>query len=487
MILALQQTELYEVLNHPDNLVYVHLKDAKLERDIWEIRQDLPSLAEDAQIKGRRTISFEAISLPWLKELIKLAVLVAVGNRRWSLSRLLSTLYATASFSKWLLEQGYVTPSLLIPQIVQQWTQDKPTGQVAGLLGLLYVLRQLGCIQFQVSCLKQNETKRPKIITEEVKYKLDIALEQLDKPIYLAFKLHAALGTRSSEIPRIPIDCLRWREGVPRIRLCTGKQDNSKQEQDLPEELVFLVQQQQVFVCQEFGDSFPWLFPHWVWSEKGFQRQAWPPSFEYRKEQLKQLGKKFNILLRWLIKKNDIRTNDGSLAYVTTHMYRRTYGTIADRMGKRPDQIQHALRHANPDMQDSYVYVLPQEQEKHIERVLVDKDGRHTVYPTDQDSEFLRKEWGARQVELGLCTRPNIIKECEFEYVCLGCEHIRFAHEHLSRLLKVRETNQMLLERCLEAGQSDSRRAHSARQFISILDTIIAGLQTEGNQKLANE
>jgi integrase len=481
MILALQQTELYKVLNYPDNPVYVYMNDAKLERDIWDIRQDLPPLAEDAQIQARRTISFEAISLPWLKELTKLAVLVAVGNRRWKLSRLICIVGATANFSKWLVEHGYITPSLLTLEIVQQWAQDKFTGQLVGLSGLLYVLRQLGCIQFQVTYLRSNQTKHPRIIPEEVKYKLDIALEQLDKPIYLVFKLHAALGTRSSEIPKIPIDCLRWREGIPRIRLCTGKQDNSKQEQDLPEELVALVKQQQVFVRQEFGESFPWLFPNWVWVEKGFQRKAWPPTFQYCREQLKKLGGKLNKLLTRLIEKNDIRTNDGSLAHVTTHMYRRTYATIADRMGKRPDQIQHGLRHANPDMQDSYVYVLPQEQEKHIERVLVDKEGRHTVYPTDQDSEFLRKEWGARQVELGLCTRPNIIKECEFEYVCLGCEHIRFAHEHLSQLLQIRETNQMLLERCLEAGQSDSRRAHSARQFISILNTIIAGLQTEGN------
>jgi integrase len=476
MILALQQTELYKVLNYPDNPAYVFINDAKLERDIWDIRHDLPSLAEDAQLEGRRTISFEAISLPWLKELTKLAVLVAVGNRRWRLARLLNLLYSTANFSKWLVEQGYVTPSALALPIVQQWAQDKSQGEVSTLSGLLYVLRQLGCIQFQMSSLRYNPTKHPRIIPEEVKYKLDLALEQLDTPVYLAFKLHEALGTRSIEIPKIPLNCLRWREEVPRIRLCTAKQDNSKQEQDLPEELVALVQQQQAFVRQKFGESFPWLFPNWVWKQS-----SWPPIFQYREEQLIQAGVKLNRLLKRLIEENDIRTHDGSLAHVTTHMYRRTYATIADRMGKRPDQIQHGLRHANPDMQDSYVYVVPQEQEKRIERVVVDKEGQRTVYPSDRDSEFLRKEWRVRQVELGVCTRPNIKKNCEFEYVCLGCEHIRFSHEHLSQLLQVRETNRMLLDRCLEAGQSDSRRAHSARQFIFTLNTIIDGLQAEGN------
>ncbi len=120
-------------------------------------------------------------------------------------------------------------------------------------------------------------------------------------------------------------------------------------------------------------------------------------------------------ILRRLIEQNDIRTSDGKLAHVTTHMFRRTYATVADRMGKLPDQIQHSLRHANPDMQDFYVNVTPQEQHKRTHRILVDLGGSCSVYRTDQDSEFLRREWAARQVELGVCTRPSIIKECEFE------------------------------------------------------------------------
>lgn len=162
---------------------------------------------------------------------------------------------------------------------------------------------------------------------------------------------------------------------------------------------------------------------------------------------------------------------------MSTHQFRRTYATVADRLGKRSEQVQKGLRHANPDMQDAYVYVSPQEQEKRLKRVLVDRQGKRTVYPTDREREFLRREWAARQVELGVCTRPSLIKDCEFESICLGCKYVRFAPEHLPQLLQVLQTNQKLLERCLKAGQSNSRRANSARQLIDLLKPIIASLQ----------
>lgn len=483
----LQQIGVYEQLSHPNHPASVYIDDVRLQKDIWNIKQDLPLLAEDAQIIGRKSINFQLISLPWLRDLTKLAILIAVANRRWCLHRVQCVLSSTSNFNTWLLEQGYVTSSMLAAQVVQQWAQNRTYSQATGLQGLLRLLKELGCIQFHMESLpRDNQLKRPKTIPEEVKYNIDLAIEQLDRPIYLAFKLHATLGTRSSEIAKIPLDCLKLREGVSRIRLCTGKQDDIKQEQDLPTELMPLVQQQQAFVREKFGEKFPWLFPKWIAIRSGFSAQGWPPVFEYYPEQIKQVTKKLNLLLRRLIEENNIFTNDGSLAYVTTHMFRRTYATVADRMGKRPDVIQHGLRHTNLDMQDSYIYVAPQQQEKRIHRVLVDKDGKRTVYRTDQDSEFLRREWTARQVELGICTRPSIVKNCEFEYVCLGCEYVRFAQEHLDYLMELRETNHNLLELGLKAGQSDSRRANSARQFISVLNPIIANLQKATDQEVSS-
>ncbi|MBD2436591.1 site-specific integrase [Nostoc sp. FACHB-110] len=478
MSLALQQTELFEIVSHPEHQAFAYIADVRLQRDIWNIWQDLPPLRGNAHRQARKSISFEGIALDWLKELVKLTVLIAVGNRKWLLGYVVSIINATKKFSGWLVKQGYVTPSALSPQVVQQWVNANPS-QKSPISGLFYTLKQLGFIQFKIETKSQrdNQVKLPKIIPEEVKYKIDIAFGQLDKPINLVFKLHETLGTRTSEIAKIPLDCLRCRKEVARIRLCTGKQDDIEQEQDIPEELILLVQEQQAFVRQQFGNEFPWLFPNWIVLQEGFPAKVWPPTFRYKQEQIKSIGRKMNLLLKRLIEENNIRTNDGRLAYVTTHMFRRTYATLADRMGKRPDLIQQGLRHTNPDMQDFYVQVSPQQQEKRINRVLVNKDAQIITIRTDQDSEFLRREWLARQVELGVCTRPLIMKDCEFEYVCLGCEHIRFAQEHLLRLLEIREENQKLLEHCLENGQSDSRRANSAHQLISILNPIIAKLQ----------
>ncbi|PHJ62444.1 hypothetical protein VF14_17985 [Nostoc linckia z18] len=480
MTLALQEAQLFEILSDPGNIASTYITDVKLQRDIWNIEQDLPLLREQAHIIGRQTINFQGITLDWLKDLLKLATLIAVGNRRWSLSRLKTIINSVNRFSVWLVNQGYVTVSVLNYQVVQEWAESVNPVIKGGLLGFLSVLKELDCIQFKIqwSSRSNKQAKSPNIIPEEVKYKIDLALEQLEKPIYLIFKLHEALGTRSIELSKIPLDCLRRRKEIDRIRLCTGKQNDIEQEQDIPEELIPLVHQQQAFVREHFGDTFPWLFPNWKSRRPQFSNQGWPLIFEYHQEQIKQVGKKLNRILKSLIEENDIRTNDGKLPYVTTHMFRRTYATVADRMGKRPDLIQHGLRHTNPDMQDSYVYVSPQQQEKRIERVLVNRDGeRTTIYFTDQDSEFIREEWAARQVELGLCARPDIIKECQSEYVCLSCEHIRFTQEHLLKLIEIKQTNEQLLDKCLENNQSDSRRANSARHFISILNPIIVSLQ----------
>lgn len=399
MTLTLKQTELYKQLKHLDNPASLYVEDERLLRDVWNVEQDLPSLAMESRTKSRKTIRFEG-SLPWLKDLTKLAALVAVGSRRWGIARLQEVLYATRSLDAWLFKHQYLTPSVLTVAVVQQWAQVTTAKHRNSLNGLLRVLRLLDCIQIQVKLPRRNKSKPPKTIPEEVKYKLDLAFEQLDAPIYLVFKILEAAGGRSCEIPHVPLDCLRIREGVFRIRLCTGKLGNIQKELDLPEELVTLLQKQQIFTRQRFGEDFQWLFPNWTGRQLGFSSNIWPPRVEYQEKQLEGVNAKLNKLLKRIIKNNDIRTKDGKLVHVTTHMFRRTYGTMADRMGKRPDQIQHALRHVNPDMQDYYVHVLPQEQAKRIERVLVDRSGKRTLYQTDRDSEFLRKEWRARQVEL---------------------------------------------------------------------------------------
>lgn len=487
MTLALKRTELYGQLKNPNNIAFEYLSDERLQRDVWVIQQDLPPLAEEAHILGRKTIRFDSISLPWLKELTKLAILVAVGNRRWGVNRLIGILSQTKDFDSWFGRQGYVTPSALTLQVVQQWSQNKGVSQKGSFSGLLRMLQEFGCIHFELYWRQLEYPKHPKTIPEEVKEKLDLALKDLEKPVYLAFKLHAALGTRSIEIAKLPLDCLRLRKGVYQVRISSGKQDDSEKEQDLPQELVSLIQEQQAFVREKFGEDFSWLFPNWQQLSKGYQNKLWPPKFNYCKEQLKQTSEKLNKLLKRLIKEHGISTYDGELVHITSHMFRRTWATVADRMSKRPDQIAHSLRHLNSDMQDSYVNILPQEQEKRIQRVLVDKDGRRTIYRTDRDVNFLRKEWLARQVETGICTRPSIQVECEFEYVCLGCDKCRYAQEHLPRLLEVRQENQGLVERCIKLGQSNSRRAHSARQLISILDPIIAELLKVQKEPTFNE
>ena len=194
MTLALQEAQLFEILSDPRNIASTYITDVKLQRDIWNIEQDLPLLKEEAHIRGHKNINFQRITLEWLKDLLKLAALIAVGNRRWGLNRLSTIIHGVNKFSVWLVNQGYVTVSALNYQVVQKWAETVSGVEKGAVLGLLSVLKELGCIQFQTqiqwSSQSNKQTKSPNIIIEEVKHKIDLALEELDKPIYLIFKLH---------------------------------------------------------------------------------------------------------------------------------------------------------------------------------------------------------------------------------------------------------------------------------------------------------
>jgi integrase len=481
MNLALKNTAFLAKLNHQNSPAYIYLKDERLKKDFWIIRETLPHLAEEAHRKARKTLNFQRISLPWLKELTKLTVLIATGNRHWKLTSVIKVLTAINQLNKWLIEQDYITPSTFTQSTLQKWLKAyNKTSQRHGLFLWLNVLYKIDCISFTINYQNPSQDSPPKIIPESIKYQLDCQLKTLEPTVYLALKLLETLGLRSYELTDIPLNCLRQREGVYQIRIASGKQNQSEKERDIPLELVPLVKQQQEKVKREFGDTFSLLIPNWRLNRgygiHGYQK------FDFFPEPLQKVNEKINRLLKRIIKDNQICNAQGQLAHVTTHDFRRTYATIADRIGKSPDQIQHSLRHLNLDMQDSYIYVTPQEQEKRINRTLVNKNGEITTYQTDQDAEIMRREWKIRQVETGICTRPNIMEECESEYVCLGCEYVRFSEEHLPKILSFKQHNLELLNNCIEKGQADSRRANSVRQLLNILDKIITQLTTNYTQ-----
>ena len=487
MSLALVNMPFYQTINHPNNPAYPYLKDKRIEQDIWVIRETLPHLAEEAHKRCRQKLYWKSISLRWLKELTKLTVLIATGNRRWGLATVDNVFLSVKRFNKWLIEQEYVTESCLSQQVIAQWAKVTEEIFISGLRTWTKILYQIQCISFEVDRLKgvnnfQNyRPKSARIIPEQVKYELDFHLNTLEPTIYLAIKLLESLGLRSIELSNIPLNCLRKRGDVTQVRIATGKQDGKEKERDIPDELVLLIQQQQQKVKSLFGQDFFWLIPNW--EVNGGHSLNGYTVYDFFPEQLKNCSSKINRIIKNIIRENNICHPNGQLAHITTHDFRRSYATVADRMGKRPDQIQHGLRHLNLDMQDSYVNVSPQEQEKRIKRTLVNKDGEIKTYKTDKDAETLRVEWKLRQVENGICTRPNIMNECEYEYVCLGCDYVRFSQEHLPKLLEVRKNNLEFLNKCIEQGLTDSRRANSIRQLLDILDKIIYSLLSNLKQE----
>ena len=354
MSLALKNTNFYEKLNHQNNPAYIYLEDERLKKEVWVISETLPHLTEEAHRRSRTTLNFQKISLRWLKELVKLTVLIATGNRHWKLVSVIMILTAIGSFNEWLIEQGYITGSALTQATLQKWLQVcNKSNQRQGLYLWINFLYKIDCVSFRLDNNEVNQNvskKKDSIIPEQIKYELDCQIKELEPTVYLTLKLLEALGLRSYELTNIPLNCLRKREGVYQIRIASAKQNEREKERDIPPELVPLVQQQQEKVKSEFGDSFSLLFPNWRLSPHC--RISGSHKFEYFPEPLKKINDKLNRLLKRIIAKNNICYESGQLAHVTTHDFRRTYATIADRMGKSPDKIQYGLRHLNLDMQE---------------------------------------------------------------------------------------------------------------------------------------
>jgi integrase len=367
----------------------------------------------------------------------------------------------------------------LSPEIIQEWKiTNSESVDISRMKWFLNTLYKLGVIYFKSnwSNVRSNRIKAvSKVIQEQIKYKLDYYLEELESPIFLIFKLIEAFGLRSCEIAKIPLNCLTSEGEMNGIFIRRGKQKDRKEKKALLKNLVPLIQKQQSFIRQNFGNDFPWLFSNFTLKCSGFPAKVgFPPQFVYHPELIIEINRKLNKLLKLIIEHYNIRTNDGALAKVTTHSFRHTWATVAKRMGKRVDQIQDALGHLNFDMQDTYVNETPQEREKKI--VLVNKDGKEIVYKTDRDRDVIRREWKIREIELGLCGRPNIHKSCENDYICFDCPFAYYTQEHLPQLESYLKHNQNILKKAEKDKQTNSIRANAARQIIVQVTRIIQKL-----------
>lgn len=425
-----QNTEDRQLLNNP-----------LLQKDIWRTIEDL-GLKVNEHCKVL-TINFQGIEQDWLKLLVKLFVLIR-SQRKLSPITLNSHVCNLKSFSQFLQRKSVSSPDQINNQLFEEfdyhlWSLKLNGSTIAhchvALVCFFDLCRQEGWLEVNTYWFKgkrQNPKPKDKIdyIPEEVWQQLDEHLHHLPEPIQRMVVVIRGTGLRIGELLNLPLDCLRRRGKQWRLRFITEKY---QVEDELPicAELVPVIQEQQEYIRQHFGNSYDKLFC----SNVG--------GIHYKPTPRVMRGAAFGEWLNKLAQNYNISTKDGQIWRFKSHQFRKTFATALANAGVRDLIIQKYLRHRSPDMQDYYKHLLKQVlgdeyRELMKETKYVDSTGKivATHKPKNPITELLRRKMYQITTQYGECHRPILKSPCQTVNACWRCEHWRTSTDDLNVLKK---------------------------------------------------
>lgn len=414
-----QNQETRQLLNNP-----------LLQKDSWQTVEDL-GLKINLHNKVL-SISFQSIEPDWLKLVVKLYILIR-SQRKISSNYLRNDVYHLTRFSLFIQQKAILTPEEINNQTFEEFEYYLRSLKLSHRTIALYftalnnffnLCRQEGWLEvntywFKGRC-KMPTPKNDEIeyIPEEVWQQLDQNLYHLPEPIQRMVLIIRGTGLRIGELLNLPLDCLRQRNEQWRLRLLTEKYQI---EDELPicPELVVVIQEQQEYIGQQFGDKYDKLF-----GSNDSDNHHYNPI-----PRVMNLYT-FNNWLNRLAKKQNICTSDGKIWYFQSHQFRRTLATIMTNAGVRDLIIQKYLRHRSPDIQNHYKHLLKQVLGNEYRELMkgtnyIDSTGKLVAAhkPKDLVTELLRRKMYQITTQYGECHRPVLKSPCQTVNACWQCEH----------------------------------------------------------------
>jgi len=430
--LAAQNVEAKKLLSNP-----------LLQKDVWRTIEDLGLTINQHQ--KVLTITFEHIEQDWLKLLSKLYVLIR-SRRKPSAMYLRNDVGSLNRFSQFISSKSFFTIEKIDNQLFEEYDyylrslKNKRTKKSLSqrsislhymtLINFFNLCRQEGWLDVNTYWFKgrykNSEAKNDDVeyIPEEVWQQLDEHLHNLPEPLQRMVLVIRGTGLRIGELLNLPLDCLRKRGKQWRLRFLTEKY---LVEDELPicEELVAVIQEQQDYIKQHFGNSYDILF-----NSNDGGNHGYIPAPRIMKLDT------FNRWLNKLAVEHDIYDKEGEIWEFRSHQFRKTVGTVMANAGVRDLIIQKYLRHRSPDMQNYYKHLLKEVvgdeyQELMKETKYVDSTGKivATHKPNNPITELMRRRMYQITTQYGECHRPVLKSPCQTVNACLRCEHWRTSTE----------------------------------------------------------
>ena len=436
------------------------LNNPLLQKDVWQTTEDLGlTLAQHNKILS---ISFERIEQDWLKLLAKLYILLRVKSN-YSAVYLKNDVASLVLFSHFIASKSIYNSEDINEQLFSEFdyhlhsVKNKQTKKPLSertislhymtLINFFNLCRQEGWLDVNTHWFKGryvNSTPKNdnvEYIPEEVWNQLDKHLHLLPSPIQRMVLIIRATGLRIGELLNLPLDCLRKRGNQWRLRFLTEKY---KTVDELPicEELVRVVQEQQNYIRQHFGNSYDNLFGS----------NAAGKSYYEPVPRIMSTSAFNGCLNRFAIEKN-ICTKEGKQWHFRSHQFRKTVATVMTNAGVRDLIIQKYLRHRSPDMQNYYKHLLKEVVgEEYFELMqgtkYVDSTGKIVKKhkPNNPITELMRRKMYQITTQYGECHRPVLKTPCQTVNACWQCEYWLTSTDDLSYLKQDLQTVEEELE-----------------------------------------
>ncbi len=449
--------------------------EAEYPRDVWRMRR----LGYD----GDRTLRFDGIGQPWLRELTKRWV-------RWRLSTGLGLeagggrpVLVLTRFSGFLADIGVEHIERIDRPVLERYLADlrgdslhvQRRGAHIGLLNRFFAAvrqhRWHAALPAEAMFFTEDYPKReerlPRALAEQVMAQLEDPdnLARFADPAYrLITIILMRCGLRITDALRLPSDCVVTdTEGAPYLRYL-----NHKMKRDalvpIDEQVRELITQQRNRTAGRWPAGTPGLFPRPTKNIDGAHPIGSPT---YRM-----------ALLRWLAACN-IRDEHGTPVHLTPHQWRHTLGTRLINRDVPQEVVRRILDHDSAQMTGHYARLHDTTVRRQWEAARkVDIHGATVTFdpagPT-ADAAWAKQRLGRATQALpnGYCGLP-VQQSCPHANACLTCPMFLTTGDFLPQHHQQRQQTLQLITAAQARGQQ--RLAEMNRQVLHNLDNIITAL-----------
>jgi integrase len=327
-------------------------------------------------------------------------------------------------------------------------------------------------------CVKRAKTN-PRFIPEEVIKQLNKYLEYLPKPVMRMVLVNIECGFRIGELTRLSIDCLKSDgKGGWYVQYYMGKM-RKEHTKPVSNELAKVIQEQQLYIKDTFGDKFTYLFC-------GRSRQG---NSNFIPEPKLMSSQSFTAHLKRLAINYEIKDSSGKIWNFQSHQFRHTVGTRMINSGVPQHIVQRYLGHESPEMTMVYAHIhddtLRKEIEKYHDSRTVNFQGEtveleETVLSSNDDLEWFKKNVQARALEHGYCARPKVLGDCDIPGFdgCYTCPHWRTNKNFLPILEDTLERTNKVIEKARNCGWE--LQVKKNEPIKENLEKVIQSLEEEG-------